>query len=76
MAYFNYHAKIKNKIKEGKCVRVEVVNEYKKVKPAMVFYFTDDNPMFVRDYRFMEYYTLLNDLKMNDIIINNIIDNK
>ena len=65
--YFNYHAKIKNKIKENKLVLVDVVNDYHAIKPAMILYFNDSKPMVVRVYRFKEYFDIFNDTGFTNI---------
>lgn len=59
MAYFNYHAKAKNKIKEGKLVDFQILDRYNKISPALVLYFIDDRPMPIREYRWEEYFTLI-----------------
>ena len=41
MGYFNYHAKIKNKIKNGELEKFEFVDEYNNIKPALVLHFCD-----------------------------------
>ena len=61
MPYFNYHAKIKNKIKNKELVKYEIVDEYNGISPAMLLYFKDDTIMPVREYRFLEYFELLKD---------------
>lgn len=64
MAYFNYHAKIKKKILEGKLKSYEIVKEWNGISPALVFYFFDAPPMPVREYKFQEYFDFLDKLKM------------
>lgn len=64
MGYFNYHAKLKRKIKEGELIKWEVVNQWNKISPALVLYFTDCPPMPVREYRFEEYFELLEKLNL------------
>lgn len=68
--YFNYHAKIKKLITSGRLYRVEVVESYRNISPAMVFYF-DDCIMPVRYYTFYEYMILLDEVgfKKIDILI-------
>lgn len=67
--YFNYHAKIKNKIKENKLWLVKVVNKYHNISPAMVLYFVDDKPMVVRSYRFKEYFDIFSNIGFENIKI-------
>ena len=68
MSYFNYHAKIKNLVKNGDCIGVSLLYKYNHIKPAMVFYFKSHNPMNVRDYRWDEYLHLISqyNLKLNN----------
>ncbi|OCG42402.1 thermostable hemolysin delta-VPH [Gilliamella sp. Fer1-1] len=60
MSYFNYHAKAKKLIKNGDLVRYEFVNDWNGIKPALVLYFKNANPMPIREYRWDEYLPLLN----------------
>ena len=60
MAYFNYHAKAQNLIKEGHLVKFEIVPKWGKIEPARVLYFDNNKPMPIREYRFDEYLRLLN----------------
>ncbi len=59
MKYFNYHAKAKNLIKEGFLVRYEFVDNWNGIKPALVLYFENANPMPIREYRWQEYLLLI-----------------
>lgn len=59
MAYFNYHCKIKNLIQENHLISAEIVDDWNGIKPAMVFYFDNNKPMPIREYRFLEYYEFL-----------------
>ncbi|MBQ0017374.1 MAG: thermostable hemolysin delta-VPH [Clostridiales bacterium] len=65
MSYFNYHAKIKKLIKDGELIKYEIVENYNGIKPALVLYFKNHAPMPVREYRFQEYFELLNDLQFD-----------
>jgi hypothetical protein len=60
MSYFNYHAKAKKLIKNGDLVRYEFVDDWNGIKPALVLYFKNANPMPIREYRWDEYLPLLN----------------
>ncbi len=73
--YFNYHAKIKNKIKENKLKFVKVVKKYNKISPAMILYFVDDTHMVVRSYRFNEYFEIFNKIGFNNIKLEVDLDN-
>ena len=53
--YFNYHAKVKRLILEGKLIGYEFVDEYKGISPALVLHFNDGKSMPIRDYRWEEY---------------------
>ena len=59
MAYFNYHAKARNLIKTGHCVKAQVVAKYKDISPALILYFDNSIQMPIRQYRFDEYFVLL-----------------
>ena len=61
MGYFNYHAKAKNKIKEGKLVKYEIVDRWKNISPALVLFFNDSKPMPIRSYKWNEYIILINE---------------
>ena len=58
--YFNYHAKIKRLIKEGHLIGYEFKDEYKGIKPSLVLYFDNNRPMPIREYKWDEYLSLLN----------------
>ncbi|MFQ1013149.1 thermostable hemolysin delta-VPH [Gilliamella apicola] len=60
MSYFNYHAKAKRLIKDGHLVGYEFVDNWNGIKPALVLYFDEANPMPIREYRWLEYLPLLN----------------
>lgn len=59
MGYFNYHAKAQGLIKKGRCVKAEIVEQYKDIGPALILYFDDHSPMPIRPHRFDEYFELL-----------------
>lgn len=59
MAYFNYHAKAKKLIRDGFLVKYEILEEYNKIKPALVLYFSNNRPMPIREYKWQEYFDLL-----------------
>ena len=72
MAYFNYHAKIKSLIKSGDCIGVDLVYNYKNIKPAMVFYFKSHIPMPVRNYMWNEYMPLIKQFNIKLTNIDNL----
>lgn len=57
--YYNYHARIKNLIKEKHLIKVEIVDKWNAISPAMVLYFDNHKPMPVRQYRWEEYRELV-----------------
>ena len=58
MTYFNYHAKIERKIKEGKLKKYYFVNNYKNIGFALVLNF--DNAEFpIREHKFEHYFNLI-----------------
>lgn len=61
MAYFNYHAKIKELIKCGKLVGYSFVDDYHGISPALLLFFDDiKHPVMpIREHRFAEYINLL-----------------
>lgn len=59
MSYFNYHSKIKKLISEGHLIEYKVIDNWNGISPALVFYFDNSRPMPVREYRFKEYFELL-----------------
>ena len=60
MAYFNYHAKAKKLIYEGHLVDYEIVASWRNISPALVLYFDNNRPMPIRDYRWDEYFKIIN----------------
>lgn len=61
MSYFNYHAKAKQLIHEGHLIKFEIVNKWNTISPAMVLYFDNHKPMPIREYRWDEYWGIIND---------------
>ncbi|OTQ72908.1 MULTISPECIES: thermostable hemolysin delta-VPH [unclassified Gilliamella] len=59
MAYFNYHAKAKKLISQGYLIHYEFVDNWNGIKPALVLYFENVNPMPIRKYRWQEYLPLI-----------------
>ena len=59
MGYFNYHAKIQKKIKDGLLKKFEIVDEYNNISPAMLLYFFDGTVMPIREHMFDEYLKLM-----------------
>jgi len=65
--YFNYHAKIKRLIDEGKLFGYKFLNEYNGISPAIVLFFKDEKPMPIREHRFNEYFKIIKDLNIKEI---------
>ena len=65
MPYFNYHAKAKLLIKQGKLVHYEIKDRYNNISPALVLYFDDmRHPIMpIRKERFSEYLELIESIK-------------
>ena len=61
MAYFNYHAKIKQKIKNGELVSYYFDGKYNKIGFCLVLCFGSEKYP-IREYRFDEYFALIGDL--------------
>ena len=57
--YFNYHAKAKRLILEGRLVGYKFMDEYNGIHPALVLFFDGAKPMPIRDYRWQEYLPFL-----------------
>ena len=59
MAYFNYHAKVKKLIFEGKLTGYRFVDDYHGISPALVLYFDGEKPMPIRQHKWEEYLNIL-----------------
>lgn len=59
MSYFNYHAKAKKLISDGHLIKFEIVPKWNSISPALVLYFDNNKPMPIREYRFDEYLSIL-----------------
>lgn len=55
MAYYNYHAAAGKLIDEGHLVKMEIVDQWNSIKPALVLYFDNHRPMPIRNHRWDEY---------------------
>ncbi len=66
MGYFNYHAKVKRKIVEVGVERLEIVEEYHNIKPALVIFFKDGTKMPIREHKFGEYFALFDKSQDDD----------
>ena len=63
--YYNYHAIAKKLIKDGKLRNFYIVEKYNNISPALVLEFDDEKHpiMPIREYRWDEYWELLNDFE-------------
>lgn len=68
MAYFNYHAKAQNLIRNGHCIKAEIVEKYNDISPALILYFDNHIKMPIRLHSFDKYLELL---KYYDIKVEN-----
>ncbi len=57
--YFNYHAKAKRLIREGKLVSFAFYDKWNGISPALVLFFEDEKPMPVREHRWREYLDII-----------------
>ena len=53
--YYNYHARAKALISDGHLVKMEIVERWNNISPALVLYFDNHKPMPIREYRWDEY---------------------
>jgi hypothetical protein len=57
---YPYHNKIKQRIDNGELVKYEFVDQYKKIAPCLILYFSTEPYLRpIRQYRFEEYKSLL-----------------
>ncbi|MFA5449541.1 MAG: thermostable hemolysin delta-VPH [Clostridia bacterium] len=61
--YYNYHAKIKNLIRDGHLAEYKFLDEYNGIKPVMLLFFDNHRPMPIRKHRFEEYLALIEKYK-------------
>ena len=68
MAYYNYHAKAKNLIKEGKLIKYYFTKNHNGISPALVLVFNDaSHPIMpIREEHFSEYLDLIEKFPPND----------
>lgn len=57
--YYSYHATAKHLIADGHLTNYEYLDEYHGIRPCLLLYFDNHNPMPIRDYRWEEYLPLL-----------------
>lgn len=64
MSYFNYHAKAKNLINTGHLVRVEYMEKWNQIAPALVLFFDNNKPMPIRSQHWNEYEQIFKNLPL------------
>ena len=64
--YFNYHAKVKRLILEGRLMGYEFLDEYNGISPVLLLYFEGARPMPIRDYMWEEYLPILEQFDKNE----------
>lgn len=57
--YFNYHSKVRQVLKEDILTKIEIVDEYNGIKPAMLLHFKNNKPMPIREHKWDEYIRLI-----------------
>jgi hypothetical protein len=57
--YFNYHAKAKKLINQGKLINYEIVEKHKNISPALLLFFEDGLIMPIRQHKWQEYFDLI-----------------
>ncbi len=65
MSYYNYHAMVKKLIKDGELIDYKICSSYNNISPALVLYFKSHKPMPIRDYRWQEYFDLIDKYYVN-----------
>lgn len=71
---YPYHNKIKQRINNGELINIELVDNYNGIKPCLVLYFnTSPYTRPIREHRFKEYKTLLNETNTNNLDISDIL---
>lgn len=72
--YYNYHGIIKQKIKNNQLIKVVFKEEYHKIKNVMLLYFDDGTIKPIREYRWLEYFVLIDKYNKKVIIKNSLKD--
>lgn len=59
--YFNYHAKVKQLIRDGKLINWYITENHNNIRPALVLVFADykHHLMPIREYKWEEYMDIL-----------------
>lgn len=53
--YYNYHAKAKQLINDGHLIKMEIVDKWNSIAPALVLFFDNHRPMPIRKHKWNEY---------------------
>jgi len=60
---YPYHNKIKQRIKNKELIKYEYIDRYKDISPCLLLYFsTEPHIRPIREHRFKEYESMLNEL--------------
>ena len=65
--YFNYHARVKRLIKEGRAIGYEFLDSYHNISPCLLILFKDEKAMPIRVDRFDEYLKLLREYDVKQL---------
>lgn len=63
MGYFNYHAKVKQKILDGEFIGFKIVEKHNNIAPALLLSFSDGKTYPIREYMWDEYFKLISTIK-------------
>lgn len=67
--YFNYHAKAKKLINDGRLVSFGFYENWNGISPALVLFFDDEKPMPIREYRWQEYLELFDKIPEKERVL-------
>ncbi len=62
MSYFNYHGRVKQKLKTGDLERFEIVERWNDISPALVLHFSDGEAYPIRETYWDEYLDIISKL--------------
>ncbi len=57
--YFNYHAKVKNLIKQNEVISYKIVDKWNNISPALIIFFKSHKPLPIRIEKWDEYFSIL-----------------
>ena len=60
--YFNYHSKVKQIINQDEILKIEIVDNYNGISPAMLIYFKNHPPTPIREHKWDEYISYIQNL--------------